>query len=148
MAKSVLLERLGSIHPFESYTVEKLYPTYEGRPRFPFIHPIDKDTPDWVKGSLRQKLARVGRYRGLRPASALLPNNNNVDLDDPKFPRVSPKVLPLNCPNPYPDGKRRPKPLRETLWSKPLPEHHSLRVSYPENLPSDDASQFEQKKLD
>ncbi|OTF78422.1 39S ribosomal protein L38, mitochondrial-like protein [Euroglyphus maynei] len=122
----------------ESYDTDKMFPTWEGRPKFPHIHPHPPNTPDWLKSTLIRKRSHVGRFRGLRASSAILPYNNNADLDKPKWPRISANVQPLNVPNPYPDGKRRPKSLRQTLWSKPLPEHHSLRVDFPENLQDND----------
>lgn len=147
ISKEVLLERLKSINPLESYDTKKMYPDYRGRPKFPHIHSLDEKflIPDWLKSSAAHKRSLCGRYRGMRAASAILPHNNNADLDDPKWPRISPDVLPLNCPNPYPDGKRRPKPLRLTKWVIPLPEHHSLRVDFPENLSKDDKTSYENK---
>ena len=146
LTKEVLLERLKSINPLESYDTAKMYTGWEGKPKLPHIHPIGKEFPDWYKSTLLKKRALVGRWRGLRPASAILPHNNNADLDNPKWPRISPDVMPLNCPNPYPDGKRRPKPLRDTLWTKPLPEHHSIRIDHAENLASQDKDGLANKK--
>lgn len=139
----MLLERLKSINPLESYDTEKMYPSWDGKPILPHIHPISKETPDWLKADLLKKRTKVGVFRGLRPASAILPYNNNADLDNPRWPRISADVHPLNMPNPYPDGTRRPKALKDTLWSKPLPEHHSLRIDHPENLSDDDKRKHE-----
>ncbi|KAH9404382.1 39S ribosomal protein L38, mitochondrial [Tyrophagus putrescentiae] len=145
ISKEVLLERLKSIHPIESYEPAKMFSGWDGKPKLPHIHPISKEHPDWYKSTLLKKRALLGRWRGLRPASAILPHNNNADLDNPKWPRISPDKLPLNCPNPYPDGKRRPKPLRETLWSKPLPDHHSIRIDFEENLNVGDQTSLNKK---
>lgn len=146
ISKSVLLERLKGINPFESYKTEKLYPSFEGRPKLPQIHPISKEVPDWMKHGIRKMRAHVGRYRGLRAASAILPYNNNADLDKPLWPRANSDVQPLNLPNPYPNGKRRPKPLKKTLWSKPLIEHHSLRIDHQDSLTDTDKKMNESFK--
>ncbi|KAJ6225660.1 hypothetical protein RDWZM_004205 [Blomia tropicalis] len=145
LSKEVLLERLKTIEPLKSYEPDKMYRSWNGRPILPHIHPIPHGTPDWQKSTVRNKRSHLGRFRGMRPVSAILPHNNNADLDNPKWPRISPDVLPLNCPNPYPDGHRRPKPLRTTLWTKPLPEHHSTRIAHEENLPEIDRKNLENK---
>ena len=144
--KEVLVERLKSINPLESYDTDKMYSGWEGRPKLPHIYRVPKETPDWIKSTLLHKRSFTGRWRGLRPASIMLPYNNNADLDNPKWPRVSPDVMPLNVPNPYPDGKRRPKVVRDSVWKKPLPEHHSLRIDYTENLVGVDRDGLENKK--
>lgn len=145
LTKEVLIERLKSINPLQSYETEKMYSGWEGKPKLPHIHPISKETPDWYKSTIIKKRAQSGRWRGLRPVSAILPHDNNADLDNPKWPRISADKLPLNCPNPYPDGQRRPKPLRDTLWSKPLPDHHSIRIDHTENLTGKDKEGLEIK---
>lgn len=146
ISKSVLLDRLKMVNPFESYKTERLYPTFEGRPRLPHIHPISLDTPEWMRQNIRKKRAFVGRFRGLRPASATLPYNNNADLDAPLWPRINPDINPLNVPNPYPDGKRRPKNVKQTLWAKPLNEHHSLRIDFADSLKGSDKRMKESGK--
>ncbi|UXI23153.1 hypothetical protein NH340_JMT09096 [Sarcoptes scabiei] len=144
MSKEVLLERLKSIDPLKSYDTSLMYPSWSGQPELPHIYPISKDVPDWYKSVIRQKRAHLGRFRGLRASSAILPLNNNADLDRPLTPRASPKYRPLHVPNPYPDGKRRPKLLKDTQWAIPIPKHHSLRVEFPDNLNESDREKLEQ----
>lgn len=146
ISKEVLLERLKSINPLESYDFAKMFSGWDGKPKLPHIHPISSDTPDWHKSTLLKKRALLGHWRGLRPASAVLPHNNNADLDNPKWPRISSDKMPINCPNPYPDGKRRPKALSDSLWSKPLPDHHSIRIDFEENLTDKDKNSLHNKK--
>ena len=132
----MLCERLKSINPYN-------YDNAFDKPRVtPQIHPFDESTPDWLKASIRKRRQKVGVYRGLRPHSAIEPLDNNADLDRPNWPRIYEKVSPLNQPIPYPDGHRRPKPLRETLWVKPLHEHPTYRIAYEESLDEDDKKQI------
>lgn len=146
--KEVLNERLKQINLFESYDPTKMYSSWSGKPQLPNIHPISKETPSWLETSILQKRGHVGRFRGLRASSAKLPFNNNADLDRPLWPRIPPTVMPLNCPNPYPDGKRRPKLLKDTLWHKPIPEHHSIRVNFADTLDEEDKKIYEKVKSD
>jgi hypothetical protein len=131
MAKDVLLERLKSVNP---YDYEKEF----DKPRLPYIHPFPRDMPSWVKASVIKKRGKIGIYRGLRPHSAIEPFDNNADLDRPKWPRIHESVQPLNMPLPYPDGHRRPKPLRDTEWVKPPHEHPTYRIAFPQNLDESD----------
>lgn len=145
----MLNERLKQVNPFESYDPAKMYPHWTGKPQLANMHPIERGTPSWMEKNIRQKEAHMGRFRGLRATSARLPYGNNADLDRPVWPRIPPTVLPLNCPNPYPDGKRRPKPLKETLWHKPLAEHHSIRVNFANALDEEeDKKAYEKVNLE
>lgn len=141
LSKEVLLERLKLIDLQESYQTEKMFPTFEGLPRLPHIHKLPTGMPSWLKSTFRRKMAQIGRFRGLRASSAILPLNNNADLDNPRWPRATSDVIPLNVPNPYPEGKRRPKPLG-SFWKKPLPEHYSIQVEYSDNLEEKDQAKF------
>jgi len=63
-----------------------------------------------------------GRYRLLRPKSALVPLDNNADLDDLFWPpRPS-----LEMPTRYPPYKKKTIPLKETRWSKPPQSFSSI----------------------
>jgi hypothetical protein len=131
IAKSVLLERLSAINPFDYKNMFDISPLPTQ------IHRIPKETPDWLKGEIRRRRDKLGIFRGLRPHSAIIPLDNNADLDNPKWPALSPKVAPLNMPFRY-DGKRRPKHLKDTLWVKPPHEHPTYRIEHEENLDEND----------
>ena len=140
IAKDVLLERLKDINP---YKYERMF---DKNPIPPQIYPIPIETPDWLRASIRKRRSKIGIYRGLRPHSAIEPNDNNADLDRPKWPRINESVQPLNQPIPYPDGHRRPKPLRDTLWVKPPNEHPTYRIEHECNLTEDDKKHLKENQ--
>lgn len=131
IAKSVLLERLSTINPYNYKNMFDVNP-------LPHIERIPENTPDWIRGDIKRRRERRGVFRGLRPHSAIVPLNNNADLDRPKWPRIHPNVHPLNLPIRYPDGKRRPIPLKQTFWVKPPHEHPTYRITQEELLDESD----------
>lgn len=137
IAKDVLLERLASVHPYQYKD------TFKPNKIPPNIYKISPDTPDWLKANIRKRRDKTGIFRGLRPSSAIQPLNNNADLDKPKFPLFNTDKHPLNLPIYYPDGHRRPKPLKDTLWVKPPNEHPTFRLELQHHL-----SKPEKQKLD
>ncbi|CAG2118891.1 unnamed protein product, partial [Medioppia subpectinata] len=140
ISKEVLLERLSSVNPYD-YGKE-----FDKTPTYPHIHPIPVGTPDWLKGPIKKRRSKVGAFRGLRPHSAIEPFDNNADLDRPKWPRLHPSVHPLNMPLPYPDGHRRPTPLRDSKWVKPPHEHPTYRIDFPLNLEKDDKQKLKESE--
>jgi len=136
----VLLERLKDINPYNYDNV------FDKSPVPPQIHPIAIGTPDWLKTSIKKRRSKVGIYRGLRPHSAIEPHDNNPDLDQPKWPRIHESVHPLNQPIPYPDGHRRPKPLRDTLWVKPPNEHPTYRIEHELTLADEDKKEIKKSE--
>jgi hypothetical protein len=116
--KGVLLERLKSINPLDYKSAFEVDP-------LPNLKSL-KDMPSWMVSTEWKRRNRLGAFRSLRPASATVPLNNNVDLDRPFWPFAA----KLNLPTKYPDGKRRPKPLRDTKWSLPPQEHPSFRIEH------------------
>lgn len=80
ISKEVLLERLKSLDPFDCDSAIK-------DPELPpNIHKLPWDTPSWLKDTIWKRNNRVGRFRGLRAASALRAHNNNPDLG--RFPAI------------------------------------------------------------
>ena len=76
-----------------------------------------------------KKRNRLGKWRGLRPSSAIIAHNNNADLDNPIWP--PPKKL--NIKMRYPDSKkRRPVPVRTTKWALPPHMHPTYRIDHPD----------------
>lgn len=121
-AKQVLLERLAMVDPFK---YDKSI--YDTNP-YPMIHPISETIPSWRHATIQKHRERFGIYRGLRPASAIEPLNNNLDLDYPNYPHGPPEVRPLNQPVKYMYGKGRKKPIRITHWVKPANEHSEVDI--------------------
>lgn len=101
--EQVLLERLKGVDPFDykdQYVPPDVPPT-----AFPNIC----RTPSWMYNVNLKKKFKLGYWRGLRPASAILPLNNNADLDYPEFP-VPPITQSVpNDPNTYYQHSDKPK---------------------------------------
>lgn len=123
--EQVLLERLKSVNPFDykdQYVPPKVPPTV-------FQDDVE-NLPSWMHQVMFKKKNKVGYWRGLRPASAILPLNNNADLDYPLRPVESSKKKPPHFPNSYDHHvvtyKRRL--IREMAYSKPPNEHQSVYV--------------------
>jgi hypothetical protein len=122
-----LLERLKSLNPFDySKQFEK-----DPLPNA-YLDEIRDIEPSWMQNIVWKKRNRVGPYRYLRPHSAKIPLNNNVDLDNPIFPAPENVVVP----NKYPPNVRRWKPLRDTKWATPPNEWPIYSVNHP-NLKSE-----------
>lgn len=136
--KEALLERLKQINPFDyskEYQVDPLPNAYEKTlDQNPVLDGHLKFNSDasWRNAWTWKKRNRLAHFRCLRPASARIPLNNNLDLDYPIWP-YSKK---LELPNKYPDQVRRPKPLRETKWTIPPSQHPTYRVEH-EDIPTD-----------
>lgn len=107
--KQVLLERLKNIDPF-NYRDQYIAPKVPAD-----IH--KENVPDWMKMTVWKKNNKLGYWRGLRPASALLPLNNNADLDQPCRPLPSSNKAPFLRPNPYPGGPKI-KAVKDLPYSK------------------------------
>jgi hypothetical protein len=117
--KYALVERLKNVDPF-NYKKE-----FEIDP-IPNAYGKSWETPSWIWSTIWKKRNRVGPWRNLRPASALIAHSNNADLDKPN--RCVPHLLDIA--QRYPDGKRRPKPIRETKWAIPPQDHPTYRVDH------------------
>lgn len=118
--KQVLTERLSTIDPYEykdQYVPPKVPPTVFA----------DGEVPSWMKMVLLKKRNRVGYWRGLRPASATIPLNNNADLDYPIRPLQSVKKHPPGFHNKY-QGKPVKKLLKDLPYNKQLNEHRSVFI--------------------
>lgn len=114
-----LLERLKTVDPFDykdQYVPPKVPPTV-----------FEYDGPSWMKNVMFKKRNKVGYWRGLRPASALLPLDNNADLDYPLRPVSSSKKTPPDFPNLY-QGKIKYKAHKDMPTSKPASEHQAVFV--------------------
>lgn len=114
--KEVLLERLSTLNPFDYETA------LEERELPPNIYKIPQDTPSWIKGQIWKRRNQFGRFRGLRPPSALKPLNNNEDLDCPKWPHPDKVDLPMR----YPFIFKQVKPLKDSKWAVPPEQRPSL----------------------
>ncbi|RWS16356.1 39S ribosomal protein L38: mitochondrial-like protein [Dinothrombium tinctorium] len=135
--KSVLMERLNSVHPFE-YCKD-----LEPRTLPANIYKIDYETPCWMKSDIWKRRNRLGPFRMLRPSSALIPLNNNADLDKPFWPHAS----KLNFPLRWPRFRARYVALRETRWSKPPQEHPSVRIDFEDIHETRQKEDEEEKKF-
>lgn len=117
--EQVLLERLKIVDPYDykdQYVPPKVPPTV-----------FEEDGPSWMRTIWLKKKNKIGYWRGLRPASATLPLNNNADLDHPIRPIQSSELRPPGYHNLYP-GKPKIKLLRNLPYSKPANEHESVYV--------------------
>lgn len=122
--EQVLIERLKTVDPF-NYKDQYLPPKV---PETVFVQdPRKRETPSWLHNVNWKKNNKIGYWRGLRPASATLPLNNNADLDQPVRPLESAVKNPLDEPNRY-IGVRRKKLLRDLPYSKPSNEHESVYI--------------------
>lgn len=104
--EQVLLERLKSVDPYDykdQYVPPKVPPT---------VFQDEKRSPDWMTNVLFKKKNKIGYWRGLRPASAVLPLDNNADLDYPIRPVESSKKGLPEQPNLYPGGPHRKVSVR------------------------------------
>lgn len=118
--EQVLLERLKIV---DSEGYQDQYCT----PEVPRTAIQGRINPIWLHNTMFKKNNRLGYWRGLRPASATLPLNNNADLDYPIRPLAQPdKVAPDN-PNKYPAVKRT-KPFSKLPSSRPVNEFHNVFV--------------------
>lgn len=121
--KEVLLERLKDIDPFDySKTLKES--------KIPWEITNDKhEYPKWYWTTLFKRSHKLGPYRALRNPSAILPLNNNADLDYPKWPFAEKFRLPLTYP--YKGGRK--KALKYTKWVLPLKDHPHIR-EYDEDI--------------
>lgn len=118
--EQVLLERLKSVDPFDykdQYVPPKVPPTVFK----------EENLPSWMNIVMFKKKNKVGYWRGLRPASATLPLDNNADLDYPLRPIESSKKQPPGFPNLYP-AKIKYKQLKDLPYSKPANEHEAVYI--------------------
>lgn len=119
--EQVLLERLKNVDPFD-------YKDQYIPPKVPLtVFQDTKDQPSWMVGVNMKKKNRLGYWRGLRPASALLPLDNNADLDYPIRPLESSNKIPLEFPNQYRKFGRRQE-LKDMPLSLPPNEHQAAFV--------------------
>lgn len=117
----VLLERLKTVDPFD-------YKDQYVKPRVPpTVFEEKYGYPTWMRTHWFKKKARLGLYRGLRPASAILPLNNNADLDYPVRPLASSRKNLPGFPNLYP-AKPKIKRIKDLPYSKPANEHTNVYV--------------------
>lgn len=118
--EQVLLERLKEVDPYDykdQYIPPKVPPTvFE-----------DKNIPSWMVNVMFKKKNKLGYWRGLRPVSATLPLNNNVDLDHPIRPIGPSSKTPPGHPNQYLQNNRK-KMHKDMPTSKPANEHEAVFV--------------------
>lgn len=131
--KQVLLERLKSIDPTSSYNDQYVPPKVPQT-----IHQDELSQPHWMKNVLFKKINKIGYWRGLRPASALLPLNNNADLDYPIRPLAPASKVPQGEPNEYPHAIKY-KPFKSLPHSKPVEEHDSVFIQETHEIHLDQA---------
>lgn len=118
--EQVLLERLKSVDPTnykDQYVPPRVPPT---------VFEEEERIPSWMANVLMKKKNKIGYWRGLRPASAILPLDNNADLDYPIRPIPSSRKIPPEHPNQYTVGKR--KPIKNLPLSKPANEHQAVFI--------------------
>lgn len=120
--EQVLLERLKSIDVSSSYKSQYVPPRVP-----PTVFQDEISQPHWMKNITFKKLNRVGYWRGLRPASALLPLDNNADLDHPIRPIVPATKAPPGEPNEY-RGRPKIKSHKDMPTSKPVEEHQAVYI--------------------
>lgn len=118
--QQVLLERLKTVDP-EDYK-DQYVP-----PKVPPTVFKDENIPSWMTTVMFKKKNRIGYWRGLRPASASLPLNNNEDLDYPLRPIVSGKKTPPGFHNQYP-ARIKYKKHKDMPTSKPANEHSAVFI--------------------
>jgi len=116
----VLLERLKSVDPTD-------YKDQYVPPRVPPTVFKEEGLPSWMDTVMIKKKNKIGYWRGLRPASVLLPLDNNADLDTPIRPIASSRITPPGFPNLYPKPYRHSK-FKPSPTSKPANEHVSAYV--------------------
>jgi len=120
-----LLERLKSVNPFsyeKQFEVDPLPNAY-----LPQIRDIE---PSWLQSTEFKRRNRIGDFRYLRPHSAKIPLNNNVDLDRPFWPPPN----NFDLPQKYPRSGKIWKPLRETRWSSPPNEWSPYEVRHEDHM--------------
>lgn len=120
--EQVLLERLRKIDPTSSYKDQYVPPKVP-----PTIHQDELSQPHWMKSTIFKKHNKIGYWRGLRPASALLPLDNNVDLDNPIRPLAPASKTPPGEPNEYPHSIKY-RPFKNLPHSKPADEHDAVYI--------------------
>lgn len=119
--QQVLLERLRKTDPFDGYKNQYV------PPKVPETVFDDEKMPSWMNAVMFKKRNKVGYWRGLRPASALLPLDNNADLDYPLRPREASSRVPPEFPNEYP-AKIKYKPKSESPLSRPENEFQNVYI--------------------
>lgn len=121
--QQVLLERMKKVDPFDGYK-DQYVP-----PKVPETVFDDGKIPSWMHTVMLKKKNKVGYWRGLRPASATLPLDNNADLDDPLRPAPPSHVIPPEFPNEYP-ARIRYKKRSELPSSKPVNEFQEVYIQH------------------
>lgn len=131
------------IHPFEYknlFKPSKLPPT---------IHRVPRTVPSWYLSTIWKRRNQLGFFRNLRNASALIPLDNNLDLDYPIWPHSSKLAKPMRYP--YRNTPRRA--YKDSKWAIPLKDHPSVRLededikSIRENEKKEDIEILEQMEL-
>lgn len=117
--EQVLLERLKNVDPFD-------YKDQYVPPRVPPTVHQETGQPSWMHVVNLKKKNQMGYWRGLRPASALLPLDNNADLDHPTRPLESSSKVPPEFPNRF--GVKRRQQLKDMPISLPPNEHQAVFV--------------------
>lgn len=118
--EQVLLERLKNVDPLD----------YRDQYVPPIVAPTvfeEKDHPSWMYTVNLKKKNRLGYWRGLRPASAILPLDNNADLDYPTRPLESSNKIPAEFPNLWRRIPRR-QLLKDMPTNLPPNEHQSAFI--------------------
>lgn len=116
--KQVLIERLKMIHPFEYKNLlkpSKLPAT---------IHQVSRKVPSWYLSTIWKRRNKLGPFRYLRNASAILPLENNFDLDYPIWPHSSKLAKPMR----YPFRNTSAVAHKDSKWVIPLKDHPSIRL--------------------
>lgn len=120
--EQVLLERLKSIDPTDykdQYLPPKVPPTVFKR---------EEKIPSWMINVLMKKENKLGYWRGLRPASATLPLENNADLDYPIRPLASSRKSPPELHNEYGTGKNTYRPQFTMPYNRPSAEQSNIFI--------------------
>lgn len=143
--EQVLLERLKNVDPFnykDQYIPPRVPPTV-------FTEEVD-NSPSWMRNVLFKRDMKLGYWRGLRPASAILPLNNNADLDHPVRPIGSSYKSPPGAPNQHEWVKRKirrkkPEPENE-MTNVHILDDHEIHLDEVKKIMSDFESTAKTKK--
>ena len=124
LAQEVLLKRLEKVNPFDysQEFVQDPLPNAYGE--------IRDIQPTWRQSTVWKERNRLSHFRGLRPASAKVPLNNNPDLEYPLWPPPRSHYIL----NKYPRNVRRLTPHRDSKWALPPNEHPQQRIDHTQDI--------------
>ena len=90
----------------------------------PSIHRIPRTVPSWYLSTIWKRRNKLGAFRYLRNSSAIIPLENNVELDYPIWPHSSKLLKPMR----YPYRVTNAKPRKESKWILPFKDHPTVRL--------------------